>query len=235
MQSTRNLKELLEKMDEQDRTDLSGLSFASFDKVQQVLAKNHNLIQLKAPVDGVILFPPHSNDDKSGRVDVGGSVKSGQSLATVGNLDGIRVEIEVPEIDVSFVKPGISAKINSVTVNRAPLTGEITAVSAQAASGNSGGMPSFSAIVEVKSLTAAQKWVKVGMSANVDLIIDNGKKLVIPTSAIQFKQGQPLVVVRNKDGSKSDRSITTGTVEAGRVIVERGLNPGDRLVINRVS
>ncbi len=65
MQATRKLSEMLEKMDDKNTQNISNLSLADFDKVRKILTSNHNLIHLKAPSDGIMLYPPNQERIKT--------------------------------------------------------------------------------------------------------------------------------------------------------------------------
>ncbi|EHL32456.1 hypothetical protein LDG_5412 [Legionella drancourtii LLAP12] len=230
MQSTRKLSEMLEKVDEKNAKKMSTLSLADFDKVRTILAAKHNLIQLKAPRAGILLYPPKAGEDKSARITVGSSVKSGQVIALIGDLSGISIEIEVPEIDISQIHSGMQATISGIAFGKHPLQGKLVAVNAQASS-TSNGLPFFTAVVEVKSLTPEQQqWIKVGMSAAIELSVDSGKQLAIPIAAIKREKGQSVVQVQNAAGTIEKRIITTGAAKADSVVVETGLQEGDVVV-----
>lgn len=230
MQSSRKLKEMLEKVDDKNTKNLSALSLADFEKIKTILASSHNLIRLKAPGSGVLLYPPKSGDDKTGRITVGASIKSGQVIALIGDLTGISIEIEVPEIDISQIKPGMNATISGIAFGKHPLKGSLVAVNAQAT--NTGtGLPFFTSVVEVKKLTPEQQQlIKVGMSANIELSVNNGTQLLIPIAAIKREKGQSVVQVQNASGSIEKRTITTGSAQADSVVVESGLKEGDVVV-----
>ncbi|MGL5742260.1 MAG: efflux RND transporter periplasmic adaptor subunit [Legionella sp.] len=229
MQSTRKLTEMLEKMDEHGTQNLSTLSLADFDKIKKILASDHNLIHLKAPSDGVLLYPPKSGDDKNTRVSVGATVKSGQVIALIGDLTGISIEIDVPEIDITQIQTDMDAKVSGVAFGKNQLNGKLVAVNAQAS--NTNGLPFFSAVVEVRNLTPEQQhWIKVGMSAAIELSVDNGKQLLIPIAAIKREKGQSVVQLQNKSGAIEKRVISTGAAQADSVVVETGLKAGDVVV-----
>lgn len=231
MQATRKLTEMLEKMDDSNTQNLSSLSLADFDKVRKILTSNHNIIRLKAPSDGIMLYPPKSGDDKSTRVSVGSSVKSGQVIALVGDLKGISVEIDVPEIDIDKIHPGMNATISGVAFGKHHLKGKVVAVNAQASNTSSGGLPSFTAVVEVSSLTAEQQpWIKVGMSAAIELSIDSDNQLLIPIAAVKREKGNSIVNLRSAKGSIEKRIIITGPAQADSVVIESGLKEGDVVV-----
>ncbi len=58
MQASRKLTELLDKMDETESQKLTTLSLADFSKIKKILSRDHLLIQVKAPTDGILLYPP---------------------------------------------------------------------------------------------------------------------------------------------------------------------------------
>jgi HlyD family secretion protein len=231
IQATRKLTEMLEKMDDVDEENLSKLSIAEFDKVRQALTGKHNLIHLKSPANGVLLYPPKSSDDKTGHLTAGSTVKAGQVFALVGDLSGIRVEIDVPEIDIDKIHPGMKAIITGVALGKQQIKGELIAVNAQASAASGNALPSFSAVVEVKALTASQRpWIKVGMSAAIELVVDDDAQLFIPIAAIRQEHGASVVTVRAPDGVESTRKIVTGAAEANKVVIDSGLKEGDVVV-----
>ncbi|HAT6937281.1 TPA: HlyD family efflux transporter periplasmic adaptor subunit [Legionella pneumophila] len=231
MQATRKLSEMLEKMDDKNTQNISNLSLADFDKVRKILTTNHNLIHLKAPSDGIMLYPPKSGEDKNNRVTVGSTIKSGQVIALIGDLKGISVEIDVPEIDIDKIRPGMDATISGVAFGRHQLKGKLVAVNAQASNTSTGGLPSFTAVVEVNSLTPEQQsWIKVGMSASIELNVESNNQLLIPIAAVKREKGSSVVQVQLAKGKIQKRMITTGAAQADSVVVESGLKSGDVVV-----
>jgi len=231
MQSTRKLTEMLDKMDEHHMQNLSALSLADFAKVKRILTAKHNLIRLKAPSDGVLLYPPKAGEDKAARITVGSSVKSGQIIALVGNLSGVSIEIDVPEIDITQIRAGMDATISGVAFGKYELKGKLVAVNAQASNTNNAGLPSFTAVVEVPKLTPEQQpWIRVGMSAAIELSIDSDKQLLVPIAAIKRENGKSVVMLQQASGSIEKRIITTGSAQADTVVIETGLKEGDVVV-----
>jgi multidrug efflux pump subunit AcrA (membrane-fusion protein) len=152
-------------------------------------------------------------------------------MAVVGNLNGISLEIDVPEIDIDKIRPGMQAKISGVAFGKHQLQGILVAVNAQASNTSNGGLPSFTAVVEVKSLTAEQQpWIKVGMSAAIELNVDSNNQLLIPIAAVKREKGNSIVNVQLAKGTVEKRIITTGTAQADSVVVETGLKAGDVVV-----
>lgn len=236
LQTTKKLTDLLEKMDDstKTKTELSQLNIAEFEKIRAVLSDKHNLIHLKAKNQGILLYPPKSSEDKSGQMGVGSSVKSGQVLALLGDMHGIRVDIDVPEIDIGKIHPGLKAYVTGVALGQTRLEGRLVAVNAQAFSSSANALPSFSAVIEVKNLDKKmQNLVKIGMSASIELIIDEGEHLRIPIAAVKTVKGQSLVQLEDSAGQRMLRQIKTGASSVDSVMVESGLREGDVLVYGK--
>lgn len=228
MQVARRLSEMLEKMGDAHYQDLSKLSFSEFDKVRSALNGQHNIIKLKAPGDGILLYPPKTNDDKAGRLTVGSTVKAMQVLAVVGDLSGIVLEIDVPEVEIDKVKRGMDATIRGVAFAKEELKGKVVAVNAQASSSSAGSLPSFNAVVEVTGLSKQQaSIVKVGMSASIELAIDSHQQLLVPIAALIQKRGQIYVRVQGLEGKAVERTVVTGAARADKVVIESGLKAGE--------
>lgn len=232
LQSTKKLSDMLEKMNEGSSSNFSNLSIAQFEEVNKALSTNHHLIRLKAPSDGILLYPPKSGDDKSGKLNVGTSIKTGQVLALVGDLSGVSVEIDIPEVDIDKIHVGMPAIITGVAMGNRSLTGEVVAVNAQA-NNSSNGLPSFSAIIEVRNLTKDfRDLLKVGMSASISIPIDSKNKLMVPIEALKQIKGETIVHVKKKDGSLQSQSVTTGEAQADKVVIASGLTLGDVIAYN---
>ena len=207
IQATRKLTDLLAKMGDTSGQDLSRLSFEEFDKVRLALTRKHNRLYIKSPATGVLLYPPKT-DNGNHKLSVGSTVKPGEVLALIGDLTGVRVEIDVPEVDVDKIKPGLPATVRTTTYPNDELKGELVAINAQASSQNGGALPSFTAIVEVRNLTARQQnWIKVGMSAAIEVSIDQSDKILVPIAAVKEKKGQRVVWVQQATGTIIEKNI----------------------------
>ncbi len=231
MQSTRKLSEMLEKMDEEtvpDIADLSELSLSEFDKVRTALTTRHNLIHIKASSDGILLYPPKSSEDKSGHLTVGNTVKADQVIGLIGDLSGVRVEIDVPEIDIDKIYTGMDASVRGIAFGKEELHGKLVSVNAQASNSNSASLPSFSALVEIQTLSERQKkYIKIGMSAAIELSINSKDQLMVPIKALTQEEGQTAVKVKDKNGKVRTQIVTTGAAQADKVTVTSGLHEGD--------
>ncbi|MFZ4076856.1 MAG: efflux RND transporter periplasmic adaptor subunit [Legionellaceae bacterium] len=233
MQATKKVVALLEKMGHGNRADeeLAGLSLSEFDKVSLALMNKHNLIELKAPRKGVLLYPPKSNEEKNAHLSVGSSIKAGQVLALIGDMRGIRIDIDIPEVDIDKIKQGLPATIRGVAFGKQALHGELVAINAQASTKNGAGLPSFTAVVEVKPLNdALLERIKVGMSASIELFVQSENKLLVPIAALSDIHGQTKVSLKQPDGTTRLTQVITGTVQGNQVVIEEGLSSGDVII-----
>lgn len=229
MQSTRKVSELLEKMGEGSNADdeLAGLSFSEFDKVHLALMSKHNLVQVKSTGKGILLYPPKAENDKRTQLTVGSTVKMGQALALIGDMSGIRIDIDVPEVDMNIIQQGMPATIRGIAFGKHTFLGKLVAINAQASNKNNNMLPSFTAIVEVKHLDEiAQNIIKVGMSATIDLNIKTQDKILVPIKALTQHKGRTWVEVKN-NLTIEKRKVTTGAVEGNRVVIDEGLRVGE--------
>lgn len=234
MQARHKLSAMLETIDEHESDEtLASLSFASFDKVSNAFNTKHSFIRLMSKHEGILLYPPKSGEDKNTCLTVGSAVKAGQVLGLIGDLSGIRIDIDIPEVDIGKIKVGMPAFIRNVAFPKDILKGHVSAINAQATSGSQAALPSFTAMIEVKPLTPQQKkWVRAGMSASIEIPVDETQKLMIPIKAVKLQATKPSVEVLEHHGRLTTKHITTGTALADKVVVESGLNPGDVVIIS---
>jgi len=230
LQALQKLREMGERVHDPDTQNLSLLNLAEFDKISQVFEKKHNLIYLRAKNGGILLEAPKTGEDSSHRIAPGSQVKSGQVLGLIGDLSGLGIEIDIPEVDIHKIHLGMEALVEGVAFGGQNLQGKVVAINAQASNNPGGGLPSFHALVEVKELTLLQQaWVKVGMSAAITLRTADQQALVIPLAALKQEKGQAIVQVKNPDGSLSSRVVITGPALADQVLITAGLKEGEVL------
>lgn len=233
MQSKQKLSEMLKKMDPIDHQDLSKLHIAQFNKVRQALNGRHNIVHLKAPSTGILLFPPKDAADKTGHIGVGASVKASQVIALIGDMTGIHIEIDIPETDINKIHVGMTAEVTGAAMGNHRLKGQIISINTQAVPGSPGAAPSFRALVEVHHLNAKQRAaIKIGMSAAIELRYAQEKQLIIPIKAIKQDANRRLVTIRNANGQQESREVVTGNAEMDKVVIIRGLKPGETIVYN---
>jgi HlyD family secretion protein len=164
---------------------------------------------------------------------VGTAVASGDPLLTVTDLTGLTVAAEVDETDVLLVKPGVQAVVELDAVPGATYPAAVTSVDVTPTTSSRGGV-SYRVRLSLQRGTGADGEPAPsplpGMSAVVDLQVRTARAAVaVPTSAVVRDEGQDVVFVV-QDGKAVRREVVLGAQGEDTVEVERGVEPGDRVV-----
>ncbi len=157
-------------------------------------------------------------------VDAGEFVKRGDSLMDLVNVDRIKVNVNVPELDVRYMRVGQEAKVTIDAFPGNELTGSIDFVSFKAAQETK----TFLVRVLVEN---PKHTIRPGMIARVAFlrrVIPDA--LVAPLFSLVDKGGERILFVE-KDGVAHARTVSTGVIEGDRVQIIQGLNKGDRLIV----
>ncbi|HTM64224.1 MAG TPA: HlyD family efflux transporter periplasmic adaptor subunit [Gammaproteobacteria bacterium] len=232
LQAKDALENLLQQMDIKG-IDLYNLSISDVDKIDKAmhLQKKSENLRILSPAAGVLLAPAKSEDDTK-KVAKGDQVKQGDVLAVIGDMGGITVRIKVNELTVNQLKDGQKIKVTGIAFPDDVLEGVISRVDRQADSSGSG-IPSFVAEVSVPTLTKAQqKVIHVGMSAKVEINLNDDARMMIPATAIVEKDGATYVKKLDEKSRKiKEVLVRTGKTTPDSVAIIAGLNKGDRIVV----
>lgn len=185
-----------------------------------------------APVSGVVVMPGYNSEGKAVKIpEKGVQLQQGELLFSIGDLSGLSVKSRADEVDVEKIKKGQRVTVTGDAFPGTTLDGSISSISSQASS-DGGGMPSFELAVSINKLSPEQrKHIRVGMSANLEVIIyEKPAALMVPVSAVQV-EGEKRFVNRMK-GKKVERTeIKTGYTTLDSVEVLDGLKGGDKIVL----
>lgn len=170
---------------------------------------------IHAPVGGVInhLF-----------VDQGEFIGRGNPLADIVNVDRIKVNVDVPEMDVRYIEKGqdVMVRIDAFPNRRIPGTVDFVAYKADPATKT----------FKVRVLTSNEdRAIRPGMIARVAFlrrVIPDA--LTAPLFALVDKSGERILYVE-KDGVAHARTVSIGVIEGDRVQITEGLDVGDHLIV----
>jgi membrane fusion protein (multidrug efflux system) len=170
---------------------------------------------LKAPLTGTVnhLF-----------VDEGEFVDKGKPFADVVNVDRIKINVNVPELDVRYLKVGQKTVVRVDAFPERELAGLIDFVAFKADPATK----TFHVKVIVDN---PHHDIRPGMIARVAFlrrIIPDA--LSSPLFAIVEKGGERLVFVE-KEGVVEARTISFGVIEGDKIQITKGLQPGDNLIV----
>jgi multidrug efflux pump subunit AcrA (membrane-fusion protein) len=215
--------------------NLYDVSISEIEKINKALHMqgNEQKLRIMAPSSGVALLPVKI--DSSGvekKMGKGEQVKQGDVLALIGDGKGISVRISINEFDINQIKTGQHVKVSGAAFPDSILEGSIAGVDHQAQA-NQSGMPNFSADIVVPALTPAQqKTIYVGMSAKVEVDIEEPAQVTVPLAAVTEKNGNAYVKLQDpKTGALHDQLVKTGKTTTDSVVILDSLKAGDKIAV----
>jgi membrane fusion protein (multidrug efflux system) len=157
-------------------------------------------------------------------VEVGEYADIGKPLAEIVNIDKIKINVRVPELDVRFVKIGQPTPLKIDAFPDRALIGTIDFVSFKAD-------PATKTFLVRSIIDNPGHDIRPGMIGRVAFV----RRVIADTVAAPLftlvdKGGERIVFVEN-DGVAESRTISIGVIEGDRVQITGGLNPGDHLIV----
>jgi len=189
------------------------LKLAAADLEQVKVRYNHGFP--KSPITGVInhLY-----------VDVGEYADLGKPIADIVNIDRIKINVQVPELDVRYVNKGQTTPIKIDAFADRTLLGTVEFVAFKAD-------PATKTFLVRSVIDNPDHNIRPGMIGRVAFVRRNIPDAVAaPLFAIVDKGGERIVFVE-KDGVAESRVVSIGVIEADRVQITSGLNIGDHLIV----
>jgi len=168
-----------------------------------------------APINGFVNYL---------HVDEGEFVDRGKPVVDLVDLDRIKIQADVPEMDVRYNKVGQTVGVRVDALPELELTGIVDFVAYKAD-------PATRTFQVRVIISNADHRVRPGMIARIAFlrrVIPDA--LVAPLFAIVEKSGERMVFVE-KEGVVHARTVSLGVIEGDRIQITKGLNPGDHLIV----
>lgn len=207
-------------------------------KAQRDVDLSHTYMRsmvLRAPTSGIVHIL--SNNRAQGSFGTarppfqeGDTVWTGAPLAEIPDLDSLRVEFRVNEVNRGRVREGQETRIRIDAVPDAALDGAVTFLSPIATLVFNRLPPekSFPAHSNISDLDGR---LRPGMSATVEVIVQRIEDvLVIPSKASTQMDGRPTVFVRSGTGY-SRTPIEVAATNGTEIVVSSGLEEGDVIAL----
>lgn len=178
-----------------------------------------DLAKLTAPFDGTIT--------QASPV-IGDQVTAGAPGFRIDDLSSLLVDVQVSEVDINNVSVGQGATLSFDAILGKTYSGEVVGV------GQAGdtvqGVVSFTVTVE---LTDADEQVKPGMTAAVNVVVEEVKDAVlVPNRAVRLVDGERVIYLL-KDGQPLPVTITLGaSSDTMSVLVSGDVKEGDLIILN---
>src|ERR1700744_42582 len=228
LQKSKVQLELYKKTEERERKllDINGINEADYDiAVNNVNSTKADIDYTQAQLDKTIIRTPFDGVVGLRQVSPGAYVTPANIIATVQQLDKIKVDFTLPEQYAAVVRPGSLVDIQLDALSNVRHKGLIVATEPQ--------VNLSSRNLKVRALLKdggahPGAFVKVFINAGA------GKKaIMVPTNCIipEDKNNQVIVV---KGGKAKVVNVVTGVREADDIEITSGLNNGDTVVVTGV-
>ena len=192
-------------------------------KTDKALAES-DLTKAKVEYDRGFPHSPISGMVNYLHVDEGEFVNRGQPMVELVNVDKIKIHVNVPELDVRYLKKGQDVMVTIDAFPGLQMKGNVDFVSYKA--------DPATKTFRIRVLIDNPKHdIRPGMIARVAFLrrmIPDA--LSAPLFAILDKGGERLLFVE-EGGVAHARTVSIGVIEGDRVQITDGLKPGDRLIV----
>ncbi len=190
------------------------MAAASLRNARIMLAKG----RLESPLNGLL---------EKRFVEPGEYVGVGDPLVRVVRIDRLKINVDVPEKDVSFLRAGERVRIDGSSVggwSYGQLEGEITHV------GYVGAQLTRTYPVRI-GIDNPDGALRPGMIVRVRFVrrmLD--QVMVIPLYAVVERDGEKVIFVRDGEHARL-QPVRLGATLSGQVVIEAGLKPGDEVIV----
>ena len=190
---------------------------------------------LRAPTSGIVHILPNNRAQGSFGTarppfQEGDTVWTGAQIAEIPDLDSLRVEFRVDEVDRGRVEEGQETRIRIDAVPDATLEGSVTWLS-PIATLVFNRLPPEKNFPAHSELSTIDDRLRPGMSATVVIVVQRIRDvLVIPSKASTQIEGQPTVFVRDGPGYRPVQ-IEVAATNGSEIVVAEGLEEGDEIAL----
>lgn len=169
----------------------------------------------RSPINGVInhLF-----------VDEGEFIERGKPMVDIVNVDKIKINVNVPELDIRYLKIGDQALVTIDAYPDTTIKGVVDFVAYKAD-------PATKTFLVRVLVDNPNRKIRPGMITRLAFlrrIIPDA--ISAPLFALVDKGGERILYVE-KDGVAHSRTATLGVIDGERIQITKGLDPGDRLIV----
>jgi len=193
---------------------------------------------IRAPAPGQVVYS--SSTDRCARrnrpIEIGAEIRERQKIISIPDTSEMKVEIKIHETWVDKVQPGQKANITLAAFPDKTFTGEVLK-KAPLADQQNWLNPDLKVYATDVSIDGTHDFIKTGMSAKVEVIIDKlHDVLSVPIQTVTTQEGVKLCYVVT-DSRPQKREVETGAFNNDFVEIKSGLVEGDKVLLNppRVS
>lgn len=169
-------------------------------------------LKIYSPVDGIITSKPATT---------GMNIMPGMQLLTIETLDNLRIEVNLDEKILPYIKKGLVFPVYFSTLNK-EYKGTVSEY-----------VPAIDPVsrtFKVKIDLPKDPKISLGMFGTVKIPLGKTRKILIPKSAVLMKGQLNYVYALDEKNIATMRIIRTGKEDGNLIEVLSGLKDGDRIV-----
>ncbi len=191
---------------------------------------------LRAKKSGLVVYGATRDDNyysDEERIREGATVRERQTIITIPDLRAMSVKVKIHESYIKKIQKGQKAKITVDAFPDKVLTGEVTKVAVLPDSQNRWMNPDMKVYQTTIIVDGSQDWVKPGMSAKVEILINKlDNCLYVPVQAVSPDGGKQICFVAG--GFKPEkREVEIGEMNDEFIEIKKGLSEGERVLLRR--
>ncbi|MDB4664701.1 hypothetical protein OAE63_01755 [bacterium] len=202
---------------------------AKMDGTRRDLAlAERELCTILAPKSGMVIYPSAQSWEKTPDIEEGATVHRDQKLLLMPDLKHMQVKVGIHESMVERVSLGMRAKI---TLPEQQLEGDVSDIAAIAepASWWTGNLVKYETIVQLPDIQG----LRPGMSAEVEVFLAQYEDVMtVPVTAVVESVEGTFCWVCLESGEISRRTLVLGDSDDVMIIVESGIEVGEKVVLN---
>ena len=178
--------------------------------------------QIIAPFDGTITAV---------NVDAGSTASSSTAALQLTNLNKLQITVNMAEVDVSRVQVGQAVNLTFDALSDFPVvSGKVTQIALVGTT--TSGVVNYPVII---SLVNPDSAIKVGMTANAAIVVqERDNVLIVPSKAVKT-QGKTKVVQVVTTTGNVQKAVTVGLTNDSQTEILSGLSEGDKVVISTTT
>jgi len=189
---------------------------------------------IKAPVPGQVVYSSSTMDRWARRnypIEIGAAVRERQKIISIPDTSKMKVEIKIHETWVDKVQPAQQAKITIAAFPDKTFTGKVLK-KAPLAAPEEWLNPDLKVYATDVSIDGTHDFLKTGMTAKVEVIIDELKDVIsVPIQTVLNSMGKKVCFVLSSS-TPEQRQVETGAFNDSFVEIKSGLAEGDKVLLN---
>jgi len=182
---------------------------------------------VRAPIGGTLFHVELPKQRTRSKAQTGDAIWIGQTFMEIPDTSELKIELQVREVDIARLAPGMSARVEFDALPDRNFTATLRNVGSLAERGADDSVQRYNA--ELRIVDAPSE-LRVGMSANVHIVYKELSDVVaVPVNAIEYRDGSAWVD-RQQGEHVVPTKVTLGDVGLKLVQVTAGLQVGEQIV-----